>query len=283
MRHEIIRLLTVILLIAASTSMLMSEVKMIKENPNNPGAVIKTSMGDIYIELFPDAAPDTVKNFLDLAEGRKEFSDSKTGAKAKRNFYDGLIFHRVIDNFMVQGGCPTGTGTGSPGFKFADEISGRALGLDKIKAHTEDGIPHSWLLVRSQVDYQQNILLPLYKKIGITSEEDFNKKKGQLTSALKDMTILDAFQNMGYRYSNVLKSRHPLRGVIAMANSGPDSNGSQFFINIIDTPWLTGKHTVFGMVVGGMDIVDKMSKVKVRANSSPETPVTIISIREWTK
>lgn len=168
-----------------------------------PVCLIRTSMGDIHVELFADETPETVKNFIDLAEGKREFKDPGTGQMVKRPFYDNLIFHRVIKNFMIQGGCPLGTGTGGPGYRFEDEI------------------------------------------------------------------------NSGER-----PSHHPLRGVIAMANSGPNTNGSQFFINLVDTPWLAGKHTVFGRVVEGMAVVDKIGSVAVGNGSRPKKDVVILSIRK---
>ena len=105
----------------------------------NPVGIIKTSQGDIRLELFAAQAPETVKNFIDLAEGRKTYTDSKTQKKVKTPFYDNLIFHRVIKNFMIQGGCPLGNGTGGPGYTFADEINAVDLGLDKIRAVQPDG------------------------------------------------------------------------------------------------------------------------------------------------
>ena len=130
-----------------------------------------TSLGKFTVELFEKDAPKTVANFVGLAEGTKEWTDPKTGAKMKKPFYNGLIFHRVIPDFMIQGGDPLGTGTGDPGYKFADEFgSGRKM--DKA-------------------------------------------------------------------------------GVLAMANAGPNTNGSQFFITLKETNYLNGKHTVFGEVVSG--------------------------------
>ncbi len=168
-----------------------------KKPAGNPIMLIKTNHGDIYVELFRDEAPITVTNFIELAEGRREFTDPRTGQKVKRPFYDGLIFHRVIKNFMLQGGCPMGNGRGGPGYKFEDEFGSRA----------------------------------------------------------------------------------PTRGVLAMANSGPNTNGSQFFINLIDTPWLMGKHTVFGQVIKGMDVVDEIGVVAVGRGSRPIEDVKILSIR----
>ena len=116
-----------------------------KEERKNPVAVITFKAGElegeIHVELWPEAAPKTVANFLSLAEGTKEFKDPKTGEMVKRPFYDGLSFHRVIKDFMIQGGCPLGNGMGSPGYQFEDEINAVGLGLDKLKALT-GGQPH---------------------------------------------------------------------------------------------------------------------------------------------
>ena len=151
-------------------------------------ATIKTSLGDIKVELYPDKAPKTVANFVGLAEG------TKTG----KPFYNGVIFHRVIKDFMIQGGDPLGTGMGGPDYKFEDEIDS-SLTFDAP-------------------------------------------------------------------------------GILAMANSGPNTNGSQFFITIVPTPWLNGKHTIFGKVISGQDIVTKIEAVKTDANDRPVTPVTLISV-----
>jgi peptidyl-prolyl cis-trans isomerase A (cyclophilin A) len=140
-----------------------------------------TDKGEIVAELFEDDAPGTVANFVGLATGTKEFTDPKTGKKEKRPYYDGLTFHRVIDDFMVQGGCPLGTGTGGPGFTIKDELNGT-----------------------KQVH-----------------------KAGSLSMA---------------------------------KTAAPDSGGSQFFICHSPQPHLDRKHTVFGEVVSGMDVVNKIRK-----------------------
>ena len=251
-----------------------------KVKPENPIYIIKTSMGDIQIELFADKAPDTVNNFIGLAEGTKEFTDPKTGKKVKRPFYDGLIFHRVIKDFMIQGGCPLGNGTGGPGYKFKDEIDAAALGLDKIMAMDKSKGPHPYLMIRSREDYQRNIMSPLFKKLNINSQEELDRRKEELEKILFSMTVKDVLENMGYVYTEKGSPYPPERGCLAMANSGPNTNGSQFFINLVDTDWLMGRHTVFGKVVKGQDIVDKIGSVKVGDGSKPVEDVTIISIRK---
>jgi len=154
-----------------------------------------TNMGDIEIELFEKQAPVTVDNFVGLATGTKEWTDPKTLQKVKRPFYDGLAFHRVIPNFMIQGGCPLGTGTGGPGYRFKDEFD----------------------------------------------------------PSLK-------FDGPGY---------------LAMANSGPGTNGSQFFITVAPTPHLTNRHTIFGKVVKGQDVADAIANVARGARDKPNEPVVI--------
>ncbi|MCM8537587.1 MAG: peptidylprolyl isomerase [Lentisphaeraceae bacterium] len=236
-------------------------------------AVLKTNHGDIEIELLKDAAPKTVQNFIDLAEGTKVVN----GKKIDKPFYNGLIFHRVIKGFMIQGGCPLGTGTGDAGYKFDDEISAKALGLDKEKAMTDKG-PSQKLMIRSRDDFARTVLMPLYPKLGITSEETFNAKKAELQKAVEAMTIEDVYTNMGYKYEDGLKSVPALKGFVAMANSGPNTNGSQFFINLADTPWLNGKHTVFGKIVKGQDVVEKIGAIKTAAGDKPEEDVKIESV-----
>jgi peptidyl-prolyl cis-trans isomerase A (cyclophilin A) len=162
-------------------------------------AIFETSQGDIVIRLLEKEAPNTVGNFVGLAEGSKEFTNERTGKKEKRPFYDGLVFHRVIPQFMIQGGCPEGTGRGGPGYKFADEFQ----------------------------------------------------------SGLK----------------------HTKAGKLSMANAGPGTNGSQFFITVAATPWLDNKHTIFGEVVEGQDVADKISNLPRDGNDRPRTPVTINKLR----
>jgi cyclophilin family peptidyl-prolyl cis-trans isomerase len=250
------------------------------ETKPNPVVIIKTSEGDIEVELFVQQAPKTVKNFLDLAEGKREFKDSKTGEMVTRPFYDGLVYHRVIKDFMIQGGCPNGNGMGGPGYQFEDEINAKSLGLDELKALQEDGSPHPYLGIQSQQQFQSAVLGPLLKKLGVESQEQLDARMSEVESALTALTIGEAYANQGYVYNDELESTPPNRGVIAMANSGPNTNGSQFFINLIDTPWLTGKHTVFGKVIKGMDVVDKIGLVEVDPRSSkPKEDVTVISIR----
>lgn len=244
---------------------------------DNPVVMIKTSMGNIKAELFMDQAPITVSNFLGLATGKQEFTDVD-GKKTKRPYYDGLIFHRVIKNFMIQGGDLTGTGAGGVGYQIPDEINAKALGLDKMMA-VPKGRPHKFLGVRSQQEFSQMIIGPMTQKMGIKDDKDFNERKKELIANIEKLTLMGAYENMGYIYNDQLKSTSPVRGVLAMANRGPNTGGGQFFINVIDTPWLAGKHTVFGKVTKGMDVVDKISKVFTNPKQKPEKDVVIESIR----
>lgn len=227
-------------------------------------AVIETSLGDIEVELFWDAAPKTCENFVTLVQ---------------KKFYDNLIFHRVIPNFMNQTGCPQGNGTGDPGYRFDDEIDADALGLGKGKVGQDRLYAHELNTVYNRV--AQGII----QKLGITSEEQFRNKQNEFTPLFQEATNTIAgwtpkrlYQAAGYRYTKGLKSRPAVRGALAMANSGPDSNGSQFFINVADTPWLNGKHTVFGQITAGQDVADAISKVERDEHDKPKTPVRIKTI-----
>ncbi|MBA3310245.1 MAG: peptidylprolyl isomerase [Nocardioidaceae bacterium] len=166
----------------------------------NLQATLKTNRGDIAVTLLPDHAPKTVQNFTGLAEGIQEWTDPKTGSKSTGRFYDGLIFHRVIDGFMIQGGCPEGNGRGGPGYKFKDEF------------HPELSFTKPYLL--------------------------------------------------------------------AMANSGPGTNGSQFFITVGPTPHLTGKHTIFGEVAdqSSRDVVDSIATTRTDRGDRPVDAVVVDSV-----
>ncbi len=252
-----------------------------QENPANPVAIVKTNNGDIHLKLFPKEAPKTVANFIGLAEGTKEFTDSKTGRKVKRPYYDGLIFHRILKGFMIQGGDPEGSGRGGPGYAFEDEINATRLGLDKLMAFEAGGQLHLYLqmVVRSQDDLYRLIISPLFSRMGIRSQEDLDKRRDEVQKNMKALTLKKAYENMGYRYSESRPSRPPTKSVIAMANAGPNTNGSQFFINLGDTPHLAGKHTVFGKVVKGVEVVEKIGEAETDASEKPLQEVRIISIR----
>ena len=155
----------------------------------------QTSQGLIVCELYESDAPVTVKNFTDLAEGKKEYKDPRTGEKKTGRYYDGTVFHRVIPDFMIQGGDPSATGRGDPGYRFQDEF-----------------------------------------------------KPG-------------------------LKFDQP--GRLAMANAGPNTNGSQFFITEVNTEFLNNKHTIFGQVVEGMEVVKKIARVARDGSDKPKQPVVI--------
>ena len=158
-------------------------------------ATFDTSAGVFKVRLFDDKAPKTVANFVGLATGAKEWSDPRTGKTASRPFYDGLLFHRVIAGFMIQGGCPQGSGRGGPGYQFPDEFG---PGL-----------------------------------------------------------------------------RHDKAGLLSMANAGPNTNGSQFFVTLAPTPWLDSRHAIFGEVVEGMDVVTAIGKTPTGPQDRPVKDITI--------
>jgi len=296
MRRSLLPLLLIFL--AAATTVRADEPKAETPDPAAfPHALIKTTLGDIEVELWPHVAPHTVEVFLGLAEGKGTFTDVGDPSKKitiGKPFYDGLGFHRVIKGFMLQGGCPNGNGTGDAGFKYADEISAKALGLDKLKAFAgfPQGRPHAWLNIRWPLDtrdqqnvmnWQRSVLLPVFEhlKIDPRSQAEQTKRQQEIIQTIGSMTLEDLYTWQGYHYSDKLPSVAPKRGTLALANAGPNTNGSQFFINLGDPEWLTGRHTVFGRVVKGMDVVDKIGAVKTSGppNDKPLEPVKFLSIR----
>lgn len=232
-------------------------------------ATIRTSMGSITISLHWDAAPETC---------------SKFAALVKKGFYNKkIIFHRVIKNFMIQTGCPKGTGTGGPGFTFGDEINADTLGLDKII------VGKNRMYFRDINMMFRKIFFKKIQAMGIKSKAEYTSRKDEVQKAakelqeriekqLKTMSVKELYQRNGYIFTKGLKSKKALRGSVAMANSGPDTNGSQFFINVVDTPHLNGKHTVFGTVLNGMPVADRISKADADKNGLPKNKIRIVTI-----
>lgn len=239
-------------------------------------AHIMTSMGEIVVLLFEDT-PVTTSNFIGLAEGTKEWFDYKTQQKVKKRFYDGLTFHRVIKDFMIQGGCPNGDGTGGPGFYFKDECYSN-FKQAKGKISDERTAQEAW----------QNIIIPALRKgngkiddpkIMDVVKDVMNKQSGEPLFGW-DLEELQKRTKVEWKRGYGLKHRVSY-GTLCMANAGPDSNGSQFFIvtKKDGCPWLDGKHTVFGKVVYGMDVAHKIESVDRDSKDKPLKPVVIEKIR----
>ncbi len=242
---------------------------------------ITTSMGVIRCKLYDQACPVTVANICDLAEGKRAFTDPATGQQVTKPFYDGLTFHRVIPGFMVQGGDPKGDGTGGPGFQFKDEINAVSLGLDREMALQGDQL-HAWCANMGR-QFVVNYIEPKLAARGIgptATAEERNAAVAAILPTLQTISLLEFYKDSGYRYDATLPaSRKPVRGVLAMANSGANTNGSQFFINLGDTPHLTGRHTVFGEVESGMEVVTAIAAVPRDGRDKPNTPVVIVTMR----
>jgi len=266
------------------------------KDSQNPLMYMKTSKGDIVLELYPREAPETVANFIGLAEATKEFYDPKTRKKIKKHYFDGIIFHRIIPNFMIQGGDILGTGRGGPGYKFKDEISAKSLGLDKVKVKDMARV------------YGREVQNAVYKKLTkevqnirkISSQiRQLQKKdpKSRMLHTLKvkekyyvniykkkfeaekkimeEQTVEELLTSIGYNFDNNLNTSKNEPYTLAMANSGPNTNGSQFFINLVSNIHLNGKHTVFGKVVKGRDVVQKIVQVKKDRSNKPIDPILI--------
>ncbi len=241
-------------------------------------ATISTNHGDIVVKLYEKATPKTVANFVGLANGSRLLEEGVDPTSAKP-FYDGLTFHRVIPDFMIQGGCPKGNGTGGPGYTFEDETysEGEAL-TGKIadmataeRVFTQLILPH----IREHQGKSPNELIS-------TVFDKMNEKRS--FEPLMKYTVEDiatALSHEGVLHAQGDLIAEVAYGRICMANSGANTNGSQFFIvtKKKGTPWLNGKHTVFGEVIQGMDVVEEIQAMKRNAQDLPNEPVIINSIR----
>ena len=250
------------------------------ENLANPMVIIQTTRGNLLLELFPAEAPATVANFIGLAEGTKAWTDPRTGQPQLLPLYDGLPIHKVMRGFMIQGGSITGDDSGYPGFFIPDEINATSLGLDRMDLLDPSGVPNPVLGIRSQADFQEQVLKPLYEAMRITSHAQIETQVTAIDQRLRGMTVKQLYELQGYRYREDLQSRAPVEGVIAMANDGPNTNGSQFFITLADTEWLLGRHTVFGKVRAGVEVLDSISRTPVDASYRPQAEIIILGIRK---
>ena len=236
--------------------------------------VIKTSYGSIKIQLFKDIAPRTVANFVGLAKGDIEWTDTKTGLKSKKPFYNGLIFHRVIKDFMIQAGCPFGNGTGGPGYTFEDETYEKGEEL-KGKITTEEDALEVFSVVVVPYLRMQGVKADLEVMEIAKAAVDKQSGKPIMKKTVEFYKEKTGFTNKVYQKGK-LKAEVEY-GSLAMANSGPNTNGSQFFIvtKKEGTPWLNGKHTVFGKVIDGMDVVHKIEQTQTGINDKPNTDIVI--------
>lgn len=250
------------------------------EDPQNPLVLISTSQGEIYLELFPTEAPSNVENFIELAEGEKEFTNPDTGELIQSRYYNGMRFHRVVPGFIIQAGSPAYNPLGLQVNLLNDEINADALGLDQISALNPDGSFADVLNIESKTDFHEEILTPLYSQRNITDAEAALNRQYQTLEALQGLSVKSVYENQGYRYDDTLQSRHFERGTVALANSGPDSNGPEFFISLTAAEWLSGKYTVIGKVVEGQQVMDRIGTTAIDPDQFSSLSTLIYSVRK---
>jgi len=248
------------------------------ENSANPLVLITTGDGAIYVEMLTGEAPRNVANFLALAEGDIEIFDSAANRSFSPNYYDGMIFHRIVPDLLIQGGSPARNVFGFPGQPLSDEINADALGLDRMPAVLPDGSFNPLLQIEDRHTLEETVLIPLYRAMGIDSNSDMAQRQFEIDERLRSLSIKDVYQNQGYRFTDRFTTRPITRGTLALANDGPDRNGPEFFISVTTADWLNGRYTVIGRVVEGMDVVDYINRTGGN-RSSPLGGTVIYSIR----
>ncbi len=281
---SVLATMVALLLPALSASADITTATAVMENSGNPLILMRTSRGDIYVELFPEAAPRNVTNFMSLANAEVSMFDAATGTTVSPNFYDNINFHRILPFTLIQSGASRQEGAPVPEYKIDDEINARQFGLNDEKVLNENGTPHPWLNLKSKEDFEREILVPLYRRLGISNPDALEIQQSAVLTALRAMTLQQAYENLGFRYNDRLASRAPIRGSVGMASAGPNTNQSEFFIANIDMPWLAGKSTIIGQVVEGLDIVDRINQsAALRGDSttpSANTSTMIFDIRQ---
>jgi len=231
------------------------------ENPANPLVLINTESGPMYVELLPGEAPLNVANFLALAEPPE--SENPAVFPGPRGYYDGMRFHRVIPGFLIQAGSPALHRGEREYAAVRDEINADALGLDREPVLYANGEFNPLLDVQNKEELEETLLRPLYRRLGISGNAEVAARQDEIMSALTNMSVKDAYAGLGYRYQTARPSRGLGRGVLALANRGPDDNGPEFFVVLDDAPHLNGKYTVIGHVVEGMEAADRIGATAV--------------------
>jgi peptidyl-prolyl cis-trans isomerase A (cyclophilin A) len=278
------RLLAIISLLAALLPAKLwadtTSARAAMEDSSNPLLLVSTTAGNIYLELFPDEAPSNVANIQALIEGEVEIVDFENRQVFTPRFYDGMRFHRVIPELLIQTGSPYSNVFGGPETYLPDEINANSLGLDRMPVVMPDGSFNSILQLSNREAIEQKILLPLYRAMGIDSNEEINQQQFEINQRLRSMSVKQAFENLGYRYTERFLTRSITRGTVAMANSGPNTNGSEFFISLTESAWWNGRYTVIGQVVEGMETVEQINNIAVDTLDPPTTGTLIYSIRQ---
>ncbi len=241
------------------------------ENPANPLLRINTGAGPIFVELFPGEAPANVANFLSLIEADPSDPAQPAGIAGARGYYDGMRFHRVIPGFLVQAGSPALHGGGREIATLADEINADALGLDRQPVMYANGEFNPLLGIEGKRELDEILLRPLYRRLGIDSNAAVESRQEEIFAQLAEMSVKDAYTQLGYRFQSERPSRGVRRGSLALANRGPDGNGPEFFISLGDSPQLDGRHTVIGQVVEGMAAADRIGATAVDPLDAAET------------
>ncbi len=237
-----------------------SSARAAMENPGNPLLLVATGAGSFYIELLEAEAPANVQNFLALATGEREIVDRNSGQSFYPHYFDGMSFHRVIPGLLIQGGSPAENAFGVPLEQLADEINADSLGLNRMPAVLPDGSFNPVLQVGTRKDLEETVLIPLYRNMGIRSPAEINDRQFEIDRRLRELTVKQVYENLGYRYTDSHPTRPISRGTVALANSGPDSNGPEFFIALSPADWLSGRYTVIGRIVEGIDVVERINQ-----------------------
>jgi cyclophilin family peptidyl-prolyl cis-trans isomerase len=257
-----------------------ASARLAMEDSSNPLMLVSTSAGPIYIEMLPAEAPENVARFIEFTVGEVPLIETDSTLTVSPRYYNGSRFHRVIPDFIIQAGSPEHNAHGRPRDYLADEINASALGLDRLPVILQAGEINPILNTDSQQEFANRVLEPLYRQLGIDSPEQLETEESAIIDALQSLTVMRLYEYEGYRYQNRYPTRAITRGIVALANDGPNRNGPEFFISLSDAPWLDGRYTVIGRVVEGMETADSIGDKPIQpVNPDPES-TRIYSIRK---
>ncbi len=250
------------------------------EDSGNPLLLFDTSRGEIYIELLPREAPQNVANVLALVSGEKEIEDPNSGFVFRPNYYDGMRFHRVIPNFVIQTGAAVNHPLGTPGAALRDEINADSLGLDRQLVLQANGATNAMLDINNRAEFESEVLSHLLADMQVDTSEELVDQQERIFQRLQSLSVKALYELQGYRYQTSTRTRAISRGTVVLANSGPDSNSAEFFIALVDSPSLTGKYTVIGRVAEGMEVADAIGATEIDPQRYSRLSTVIYSARQ---
>lgn len=273
----LITLAAILLVFFSNTALYADEARAraAMADSENPLVAVFTSKGAFYIELYTREAPRNVARFIALVSGEYDFP----GTELKSRYYDQSSFHTVAPGHTLRAGTPALNRFGLQPASIRSEIDGAALGLDTRPLFSSSAEVDPSLAIANREDFEREILAPLYSAEGIKTAQALRDSSEKMMQRLQQMSVLDVLENLGYRYSSALGTQPVTQGAVSLMTTTPGETGVELVISLLPSPWLDGRVTPIGKVVGGLSVIGEIGSIKVTPRNNAELATTIYSMR----